>query len=122
MNRIRTLSLGPAARLARICPTRLLDVIGSGALLIVTLPLLAVCCLSLSAAHGRPILARHERTLSNGQHIYTSSFRTAGNRDSEGVLDRFLSATRIEDLPRVLDVLRGDLSLVGPDDRKAFHD
>jgi sugar transferase EpsL len=80
--------------------------------------------------HGSPVLLRQERTGLGGKPFRLIKFRTMTNeRDAEGrllpderrltPLGRFLRQSSLDELPELFNVLRGDMSLVGP--RPLFH-
>ena len=121
MNTPQTDSYEPAVRIDTVS-VRLLDLMASGLLLIAMLPLLAICCIAVRATFGGPILEHRERQLANGRKLEMLRFRTSGHDGRGGSLKKWLRFTRIEDLPRVFDVLRGQLSLIGPEERRAFRD
>jgi lipopolysaccharide/colanic/teichoic acid biosynthesis glycosyltransferase len=111
---------------------RLLDVLLSGLFLLVALPVAGLLTLALWATSGRPILYRGER-VGRGGHIFTMlKFRTL-RRDAEQrlgpylgeelvrrtqeeftPLGKWLKATQLDEIPQFWNVLRGDMSLVGP--------
>jgi lipopolysaccharide/colanic/teichoic acid biosynthesis glycosyltransferase len=80
--------------------------------------------------HGTPILLRQERTGLGGKPFRLIKFRTMTNeQNTEGrllpdeqrltPLGRFLRLSSLDELPELFNVLRGDMSLVGP--RPLFH-
>jgi len=105
---------------------RLIDIAGSAAGLVVLSPLLGTTALAIAATMGRPVLFRHTRPGYKGRPFTMYKFRTMRPpREGEGVyfrtdadrltaLGRFLRATSIDELPELLNVLKGDMSLVGP--------
>jgi len=127
----RQLALETPAR-RRDALLRVLDVVLAALLLVVTLPLALAIALLVFATGGRPILYRGER-VGRGGHVFTMyKFRTL-RPDAESrlgpylgeelvrrtaeefaPLGRWLKATQLDEIPQFLNVLRGDMSLVGP--------
>jgi lipopolysaccharide/colanic/teichoic acid biosynthesis glycosyltransferase len=133
-----TLVLG-YRRLARETPARprdvllrLLDVVLSLVFLVLALPFALLIALSLLLTSGTPILYRGER-VGRGGHVFTMlKFRTLRTdaetrlgpylgdelvrrtREEFAPIGRWLKATQLDEIPQFLNVLRGDMSLVGP--------
>jgi sugar transferase EpsL len=85
----------------------------------VWLPLFAAVACAVQVGLGSPIFFIQERTGLNGQIFRLIKFRTMrpGNApDAERLtrLGRFLRATSLDELPELLNVLKGEMSLVGP--------
>jgi lipopolysaccharide/colanic/teichoic acid biosynthesis glycosyltransferase len=104
---------------------RLLDVTVSAGALVVLAPLLAAIALAVAATDGRPVLFRQLRPGYRGRPFTILKFRTmrplrAGDVPYEmdhlriTPLGRFLRTTSLDELPELWNVLRGDMSLVGP--------
>jgi lipopolysaccharide/colanic/teichoic acid biosynthesis glycosyltransferase len=104
---------------------RLLDVSVSAGALVVLAPLLAAIALAIVATDGRPVLFRQLRPGYRGRPFTILKFRTMRPlRAGEVVyemdhlrvtpLGRFLRTTSLDELPELWNVLRGDMSLVGP--------
>ena len=104
---------------------RAIDIAGAVVGLIVLSPVLAIAAIGVAATAGRPILFRHDRPGLEGKPFRIAKFRTmrAPRRDevwfrtdAERVtrLGGMLRSTSIDELPELWNVLRGEMSLVGP--------
>lgn len=91
----------------------------------IILPVVALVALALSVLHGRPILFTQQRPGLDGRPFTLYKFRTMTNIcDAEGQLlpdtqrltrfGKFMRSTSLDELPELLNVLKGDMSLVGP--------
>ena len=89
------------------------------------LPLLAALALAVLIKLGSPVLFKQERLGLGGRAFFIKKFRTmTGKRDTEGNLlpdrerltglGRLLRAMSLDELPELINVLRGEMSLVGP--------
>ncbi len=83
------------------------------------LPLLAVLALGVRLSMGRPVLFRQERAGRDGRPFTILKLRTMrmGEGSDEERLTpfgRFLRKTSLDELPQLFNVLRGEMSLVGP--------
>ncbi len=114
---------------------RALDVTASAALLVLFAPLLALAALLVKLESPGPALFRQTRGGLNGARFQILKLRTMHCREDGPELTqaqrgdqrvtrigRFLRATSIDELPQLLNVLRGDMSLVGPRPHAAAHD
>ena len=98
---------------------RLFDIIATISLACaLCLPLLMLCGLQLVIL-GRPIFFRQQRAGRNGQPLSILKFRTmrtGAGSDEERLIPwgKFLRSTSLDELPELWNVLRGEMSLVGP--------
>lgn len=104
---------------------RMLDVIVSLLLLIILSPMLLLVAVIVFATMGRPIFFTQVRPGLGGRPFRLIKFRSMSNRcDSDGAplpddkrlgrIGRVLRSASLDELPELLNVLSGDMSLVGP--------
>jgi len=104
---------------------RVFDVVVSAVALTVLAPVMGLTALAVWRMMGRPVLFRHVRPGLHGKPFVMYKFRTMRDlRDAEGKLlpnearltpfGRWLRSTSLDELPELLNVLRGEMSLVGP--------
>lgn len=117
---------------------RVLDLAVSSALILLLLPLLAVVAIAIKLTSPGPVLFRQDRVGLNKRRFTIYKFRTmvSGAEELQPALEsrnevagpvfkikndpritplgRFLRRTSIDELPQLFNVLRGDMSLVGP--------
>jgi exopolysaccharide biosynthesis polyprenyl glycosylphosphotransferase len=135
--RLQSLVYGPDRTLGLVAK-RLLDIVGAVVALVVLSPVLVGAALLIVVRDGRPVIFRQVRVGVRGRPFVIYKFRTMG-RDAEDRYDevaalsdtagaafkmtddpritpwgRFLRQTSIDELPQFLNVLRGEMSIVGP--------
>ena len=107
---------------------RVMDVIGATALLIVNVPLFALLALAIKLEDGGPVLFRQTRTGRDGTPFDLYKFRSmrvdaevetgpkwAEHGDPRVTrIGRWIRWLRIDEIPQAWNVLRGDMSFVGP--------
>jgi lipopolysaccharide/colanic/teichoic acid biosynthesis glycosyltransferase len=113
---------------------RLLDIVGSLAILILALPVMFVSALLIRITSAGPVFYKQERVGQGGKLFTLCKFRTMiddaekhvgpvlATKDDERItpVGRILRRMRIDELPQIYNVLRGDMSLVGPRPERAF--
>ena len=106
---------------------RLLDVAVAGTMLLLLAPVMAAASLLVWIADGRPVIYSQERTGWRGRTYRVHKFRTM-RRDAEKLgaawateadprvlpVGRFMRRSRLDELPQLWNVLKGEMSLVGP--------
>lgn len=109
----------------RLVVKRITDVSFAATGLVVAAPAMAATALAIAATMGRPVLFRQKRPGYRGKPIHILKFRTMRHAvDSNGEplpdaqrltpLGNFLRATSVDELPQLINVLTGSMSLVGP--------
>jgi exopolysaccharide biosynthesis polyprenyl glycosylphosphotransferase len=107
---------------------RLFDVLLASVLLIPAVPVMLLVALAIRSTSGGPVLYHQTRVGRGGQPFTMAKFRTmredaerttgpvlaSANDPRITALGRLLRATRLDELPQLLNVLRGDMSFVGP--------
>jgi len=104
---------------------RALDVAGAMVCAVVAAPLMLLVTLAIRCTMGRPILFRHGRPGLGERPFMCLKFRTMREGRDEGghplsdgerltSLGHFLRRTSLDELPQIWNVLKGEMSLVGP--------
>jgi lipopolysaccharide/colanic/teichoic acid biosynthesis glycosyltransferase len=104
---------------------RLIDVVVAGFGLVLAAPLLVVACVAIRLETRGPAIFRQERIGRNGEPFQIMKLRTmthnaAGLGVTAGAdpritrVGRWLRSSKLDELPQLLNVLRGEMSLVGP--------
>lgn len=122
-------------RIAESWAKRAVDIAGSGFALLLFLPLLLCIALAVRLESGGPVIFKQRRTGHRGRIFTIYKFRTmtvaedsgdvkqATRNDSRvtavGALLRKLS---LDELPQFLNILKGDMSIVGPRPHALAHD
>jgi putative colanic acid biosysnthesis UDP-glucose lipid carrier transferase len=128
------LQRGPLTALEHVVK-RSIDVVGAATALIALMPLMAMVAVAIRMDSPGPILFRQQRCGFNGRRFQIRKFRTmtvledgpsiaqaqfADKRVTR--LGRLLRKTSIDELPQLLNVLDGSMSLVGPRPHAEAHD
>ncbi|MFD3566427.1 sugar transferase [Streptomyces sp. NPDC058667] len=120
--------LVPPAERRGVTAKRVLDVTLAGPALVFALPVLLLCAVAVRLADGPGVLFHQERVGQNGRLFTLLKFRTLRPADETESATRwnvandrrmsavgsFLRRTSLDELPQLWNVLRGDMSLVGP--------
>ena len=113
---------------------RLFDLTVSGALLLLTLPIMLVAALCIYLESGLPVLYRQERVGQNGRIFTLYKLRSMKHgAESDGTaqwartdddrttrVGRFIRKWRIDELPQIFNVFQGEMSFVGPRPERPF--
>jgi len=113
---------------------RLIDFLVSLILIVITAPIMIITALLVKATSKGPVLYKQIRITKNQKEFNILKFRTMGvtaEKDSGPVLatsndvrvtpiGKYLRSLRIDELPQLFNVLKGDMSLVGPRPERPF--
>ncbi len=93
---------------------RLFDLIFATLGSLVLLLLLPIVAVAIWLDAGRPIFYRQERVGLHGRRFWIYKFRTMENGDDVTKTGRFLRRTHLDELPQLWNILKGEMSMVGP--------
>jgi exopolysaccharide biosynthesis polyprenyl glycosylphosphotransferase len=110
------------------CARRAADVLFSGVALVITAPLCALAVLAIKLTSPGPVLFRQDRVGLNGHAFTMFKFRTMvldAERDGPSLctgydderltpVGRLLRKTRLDEIPQFINVIRGEMSVIGP--------
>lgn len=114
---------------------RTMDILLSSIALILTSPILLLVALAIKIEDGGKIFYKQERVTYGGKTFNILKFRSMiPNAEQDGKaqpavdndpritkVGRFIRATRIDELPQILNILSGDMSIVGPRPERVEH-
>lgn len=107
---------------------RLFDLIVSAVLLLLTLPIMLIAAVCIVVESGFPVLYRQERVGQDGRVFSIYKFRSMNNNaerdgtprwaiandDRTTRVGRIIRKLRIDELPQIINVFKGEMSFVGP--------
>ncbi|MEA2688761.1 MAG: hypothetical protein QOD51_1368 [Candidatus Eremiobacteraeota bacterium] len=113
----------PGARLGK----RLFDMSVSAIAIVLFAPIMALVAAAISLEDGEPVMYRQERVGRDGKTFQILKFRSMGlDAEKDGAklaiagdarvtrVGKFIRRTSLDELPQLINVLRGDMSIVGP--------
>jgi sugar transferase (PEP-CTERM system associated) len=113
---------------------RVFDIVVASALLVATLPIMLITALLIALESGRPIFYRQDRVGFAGRVFRVTKFRSmrldaecdgtprwaTSNDDRVTRVGQVIRKYRIDELPQLFNVLKGDMSLIGPRPERPF--
>lgn len=106
---------------------RIMDIIISAVAIIITSPIMLICAIAIKLDDGGPVLFKQNRITINGKIFNVLKFRSMiVDADKDGAkkavsdderitrVGKVIRACRMDELPQLFNILRGDMSLVGP--------
>ena len=114
---------------------RAFDIIASFIALIILSPIFLIISILIKAEDGGPVFYRQERVTFRHRHFMILKFRSmivdaekdglsipAGEKDPRITkIGSFIRATRIDELPQLINIIKGDMSVVGPRPERVEH-
>ena len=114
---------------------RVFDIVLSGAALVILSPILLVTAIAIKMEDGGPVFFRQERCTINGKKFMILKFRSmivdaekdgrphpAGEKDDRITkVGNVIRALRIDELPQLINILGGTMSIVGPRPERVEH-
>ena len=115
---------------------RFFDVLLSGIAIVILSPVLLIVSIAIHAEDGGPVFFKQERVTLNGKRFMILKFRSmivdaekdgrphpAGEKDDRITkVGNIIRATRLDELPQLLNIFKGDMSIVGPRPERWEHD
>ena len=114
---------------------RLIDIIVSLVVIVVTSPFMLIIAIAIKAYDGGPVFFKQKRCTLNGKVFEIHKFRSMiVDAEKEGLsvpasekdpritpVGNIIRATRLDELPQIFDILSGNMSLVGPRPERIEH-
>lgn len=114
---------------------RFMDIVISLVMLIITSPFMLITAVAIKLYDGGPVFFRQKRCTINGKEFYIHKFRSMivdaekegevipATDDDERItpVGKVIRKTRLDELPQFIDILKGDMSVVGPRPERVEH-
>ncbi|MBQ1826128.1 MAG: sugar transferase, partial [Firmicutes bacterium] len=119
----------------KLAVKRLFDIVSSALVLVILSPIFAVIAYLIHHEDGGPVFFRQERVTQNGRRFMILKFRSmivdaekdgrphpAGEDDPRITkIGKFIRKTRIDEFPQLVNIIKGDMSVVGPRPERWEH-
>ena len=130
---VKGTGLTPAQRVAK----RTMDIVLGSVALVLAAPFMAAAAIAIKLEDGGPVFFRQKRMTRNGREFDILKFRSmivdaekysgavlaSGDDPRITKVGKFIRATRIDELPQIINIVKGDMSIVGPrPERKVIAD
>ncbi len=130
---VKGTGLSPTQRITK----RAMDIVLCSIAMVVAAPVMLVIAAAIKLEDGGPVFYKQDRLTRNGREFEILKFRSMvvdAEKQAGAVLatgddpritrvGKFIRATRLDELPQILNILKGDMSIVGPrPERKCFAD
>jgi len=112
---------------------RAMDIVGSLVLILLTSPLMLICAIGVKLSSPGPVIFKQERVGLGKKHFYMYKFRSmrvngaqntgwsTDHDDRKTKFGAFMRKCSLDELPQFFNVLKGDMSLVGPRPEVPYH-
>lgn len=118
----------PLTNTANMLTKRLMDIVGSLVGIVLTSPIMLICAIAVKATSRGPVVFKQERVGLHGKHFSMYKFRsmeqqkpseeqkawTVKNDPRVTNVGKIMRRTSLDELPQLFNILKGDMSLVGP--------
>ena len=123
----------PLDNLANAAVKRAMDIVGSAILILLSSPVMLVCAIGVYVSSPGPIIFRQERVGRNKKPFYMYKFRSMRVNSSQATgwsrthddrktkFGSFIRKCSLDEFPQFFNVLKGDMSLVGPRPEVPFY-
>ena len=120
---------GYSPRMSYIIVKRIIDILASGLALLLLSPVILIVSVAIKLCDGGPVFYRQERLTQGGKRFFILKFRSMRvNAEKDGIarlstgeadpritpVGRWIRKLRLDELPQLINILRGDMSIVGP--------